>query len=243
MFQAGRLFRRLPGLARPGITKLFLEQILECRSRIIRTRSRRRRSFFLPCHANFVERAVIACVFLGDALLDWLHALKSATRIEIRALLARMQGEPAFRTLPFARACRSLQHRATLSTARYRPRPRQIDRFVAKRIIPLRRTALALRRCLPRSFFSRILALGFPITILIAVLPIFRHNLPEPPQGGYCLANALPAQVRCHPERAPLLRESKDLGAPIGARAKASNKTPKGRILIQFRTRDSQTKM
>ena len=127
---------------------LFLKQILKSRPSIIRAQVRRSRRLFFPRHANLIGRTLVPLVLLRHPLLHRLHALKPATRIEIRALLARMQLKPALRTLPLTR--RSLQHRAALRAPRHGPRPRQIHRTRPQRVVPLRRAARPLRRSLPR---------------------------------------------------------------------------------------------
>jgi len=151
---------------------LLLKQILKCRARIIRPQAGGRRRFFLPRHANFIQLTVIPHVFLGDPFLYRLHALEPASRIEIRALLARMQIKPALRTfLIHGHAC---QHRPALCAARHRACPRQIHGSRTHRMVPLRWTALAFRGRLPRLLPARL-----TIAVLISRLPIFRHN-PSP---------------------------------------------------------------
>ena len=67
---------------------LFLEQVLERRSRIVGPEIGWRRRFLFARDANLVQSAVIARVFLGDAFFDRLHALETASGIKVGALLA-----------------------------------------------------------------------------------------------------------------------------------------------------------
>ena len=90
----------------------LLEQILKRRPRIVGPGAGRGPSLFLARHPNLEQFAVIARIFLRDALLYRLHALEPAPRIEIGALLAGMQLESALRTLATSR--RSLQDVAAL---------------------------------------------------------------------------------------------------------------------------------
>jgi hypothetical protein len=148
---------------------LLLEQILKRRPRIIGLQRRRRGRFLLARHANLKQLARISFILLRDTLLHRLHALEPATGIEIRALFARMQFKSALRTLPLD--AHSLQHVSALRTARHGPRPRQIHRLGAQRVVPLWRTALTFRRRLARRFSPR-----FSITILISRLTVFSHK-------------------------------------------------------------------
>ncbi len=161
-------------LLRSEFRRLFLKQILKRRPRIVGLQTRRCGRFLFASHANLVQRTVIARILFRDPLLDRLHALEAAAGIEICALLAGVQFKPALRTLPFPRACRTLQHRSALCAPRDGARPRQVHRPRSERMIPTWRTALALRRRL-----ARLLAAWFPITtILISWLPIFGQLKP-----------------------------------------------------------------
>jgi hypothetical protein len=135
------------------LTNLLFEEIIKRRSRTRRTQASRSRSFFLSRHAYLIRRAFVAHIFLGDTFFHRLHALKPAPWIEICALFAGMQRGPA---LWASLAGRSLQHRAALRAARHCPRAGQIHRARTKRMVPLRWTALALGRRLPR-FLARLL--------------------------------------------------------------------------------------
>ena len=165
---------------------LLLKQILKRRPRIIRTQSRRSRSFLLPRHPNLIKRALISCILLRDPLLHRLHALKSAPRIEIRALLARMQLKPALRTLPIARY--ALQHRPTLRATRDSTRARQINGLRSKCEIPLRRPTST-------RLFPRPLPRFFAVPILITMLPIFCCHKPSQARRAYCLPRRPVRQV------------------------------------------------
>lgn len=154
---------------------LLLEKIFESRPRIVRAQAGRSGRLFLPRHTHFVERAFVPRVFLRDPLFHRLHALKPASGIEIRALPAGMQLKSALGT--FLVSGHSLQNRSALRAARHRPRPRQIHRPRTHRMVPLRWTALALRRRLSRFLLARL-----AITVLISVLTIFcQENLPKHP--------------------------------------------------------------
>jgi hypothetical protein len=150
-------------------TGLLLEQTFKRRPRIHGTRARGRRRLFLARHPHLVRWAFILRVFFRYALFHRLHALKPAPRIEIHALLARMQLKPALRTFPVAR--HPLQYRSALRATRHSPRSRQIHWLGPERVVPLRRTALALRWRL-----ARLLTPRFTIVVLISRLPIFRHR-------------------------------------------------------------------
>jgi hypothetical protein len=151
--------------ARPS---LLLKQVLKRLPRIIRPRRGRGGRFFLPRHAHFVKLAIVARILARDAHRDGLHAFEAASRIEVGALLARMQFEAALGTLPGRR--HALQHRPTLRAARNSMCSRQIDRARAESIVPLRR-----RRRRTKRFLSRILS-GLAVSVLISVLPILCHK-------------------------------------------------------------------
>ena len=81
---------------------LLLKEIFKGRACIVGAEAGGRGRFFFSSHSNLVEGAVIPRIFPGNALLDWLHTFKAAARIEITALLARVQFEPTLRTLSLA---------------------------------------------------------------------------------------------------------------------------------------------
>jgi hypothetical protein len=164
-----------------ALAVLFLKQILKRRPRIIRTQTRRSRSLLLPGHANLKQLTLIPRVLLCDPLLHRLHALEPAPRIEIRTLLAGMQFKPALRTFLIHRHPR--QHRPALRAPRHRTRPRQIQRSRTHRMVPLRWAALAFLGRLPRFLPARL-----TITVLISMLPVFRHNPSQ--TRAYCLPTA-----------------------------------------------------
>lgn len=151
----------------------LLEQILKCRSRIVGLQTRRRRRFLFTSDTNLEQLAGISLVLLGDPLLHGLHALKAAARIEVCALLARVQFKPALQTFPIGR--HALEYGPTLRTARHGTSPRQIHRSWSQCVIPLRRSALAFGRR-----FSWSLATRLSIAILISRLTVFgQKNLPK----------------------------------------------------------------
>ncbi len=59
------------------VSCLILEQIVECPSRSVGSRSDARRSLLLESHADRVELALIAGIFLRDSFWNPLHALKT----------------------------------------------------------------------------------------------------------------------------------------------------------------------
>ena len=69
---------------------LFLEEIVQGATRVVRT-PRSRRRFSLHCGAERKERAVIASALVGDAFRDRLGALKPLAGGKVGALLAGMQ--------------------------------------------------------------------------------------------------------------------------------------------------------
>lgn len=161
------------------LRRSFFKQILKRGPRIVRPGARRGRSLFLAGHSNLEQFAVIARIFLGDALLHRLHALEPAPRVEIRALLAGMKLKSALWTL--ATYGRPLQHCAALRATRDGPRPRQIHRSRTKCVIPFRRAALSFSRRLPRLLIPR-----FTIAILITRLTVFRHKVLPQACAQYC---------------------------------------------------------
>ena len=160
-------------------------EIIERRACIIGTQAGGSRSLFLPRHTNFEQLTSIARIFLRDSLRKQLHALKPASRIEERALFAGVQFETTLRTLPLARACRTLQYGSALSASRHCSRTWQVYRPRAQRVIPTRRTALAFRRRLLR----RLLPARLSIAILISRLTVFPHRIPPPSICQYCELN------------------------------------------------------
>jgi hypothetical protein len=94
-----------------------------------------------------------------------------------------MQLKPALRTFLIRRHPR--QHRPALRAPRHCTRPRQIQRSRTHGMVPLRWAALAFLGRLPRFLSARL-----TITVLISMLPVFRHN---------------PSQTRayCHPDAPP----------------------------------------
>ena len=91
---------------------LLLKKILERLAGIAGTRYRRggdswrrhgsrRSGIFFDRRAKFVKTAVVHLILAGNAFRNRLHAFKSRCRIEVRALLAAVQVESAFRALAF----------------------------------------------------------------------------------------------------------------------------------------------
>ncbi len=170
--------------------RLLLEQILKRCSRIVRTQRCRSRSFFLARHSNLVKLAVVTHIFLRYPHRNRLHALETASRIEIRALLARVQFKLALRTFPVARA--PLKNCSTLRAARDRASSGHIDRAWSKCVVPFRRRT-SCAGPLARSF-----SLTLAIAILIPVLTIFRHSV-------------LPKHAACIVDRMPLNRQVRSI--------------------------------
>ena len=139
---------------------LLLEQILKSLTSIVGALGRGRGCLLLDHHSHRVKRALVALVFARNAFRNRLGALKAAGRIEVRALLAGVQFETTFGTLPDWIADR-LQNRSALRTARDAACPGHLDRP---------RTECVL---LDRPF-GRLALLTFVTAILIAVLPVFQ---------------------------------------------------------------------
>jgi len=166
---------------------LLLEQILKRLPRIAGPLAGRCGRFLFPRHADFKQRAIVSRVLLGNPFLDRLHALESAARIEIHALLAGVQFETTLRTLP---ACRqSLQHRAALCAARHGTSAWHIHRARSKCIVSFWRGAAR-----PPTRFVPIV-----VAILITRLAIFRHRHLPKQRGEYCVPNSAERQVRAWP--------------------------------------------
>lgn len=161
------------------LRRSLFEQILKRGARIVRPGARRGRSLFFAGHSNLEQFAVVARIFLHDALLHRLHALKPAAGIEIGTLLAGMKLKSTLRALATGR--RPLQHCAALRAARDGPRSRQIHRSRTKCVIPFRRAALSFSRRLPRLLIPR-----FTIAILITRLTVFRHKVLPQACAQYC---------------------------------------------------------
>jgi hypothetical protein len=194
---------------------LLLEQILKCGPRIIRPQAGRRRRLLLPGHTNLKQLTLIPRVLLRNPLLHRLHALEPAPRIEIRALLARMQLKCALRTfLIHGQAC---QHRPALCAARHGACSRQIHGSRTHRMVPLRWTALAFRGRLPRFLPARL-----TIAVLISRLPIFRHN-PSPARP--VLSRRL-NPARKYPQAYPSSRGSIFSAAHLSRHATCSHRAP-----------------
>src|SRR5258708_36704974 len=131
-----RPLRQFPAASATRNLCLFLEQVLKCLTRVVRTQGGGGGGFFFSGHANLVESALVPSVLSCNPLCDRLHALEPAARIEIRTLLARRQFKSALETLI---ARRSGQHRAALGAARDRASARQIHGSGAERVVFLRR--------------------------------------------------------------------------------------------------------
>lgn len=116
------------------------EQIIKRLARRIGLCRRSGRSLLFDSDADGIKGALVLRIFLCDPLRHWLHALESARRIEIRALLAGVQFEAAFRTLTKGFRERGQQSSA-LGAARYRMgawhlhRPRAVGIVFASRTL------------------------------------------------------------------------------------------------------------
>jgi hypothetical protein len=180
-----------------SVPGLLLKQILKRCPRIVRPQTGRRRSLFLPRHANLKQRTLIPLILLRNSFLHRLHALEPAPRIEISTLLARVQLKPALGTLPRTR--HSLQHRAALRTPRNRVRSRQIDRPRTKCIVPFRRR----RPGLLSGPLARLL-----IAVLIPMLTVFRCHKASPPRARI-------VSPTCHPLQASVNSGTKLSSPPL----------------------------
>ena len=95
---------------------LVLEQIIKRRARVIRTLTAFAGCFFFDHHADGIERAVVAFVFGRDSGGNRLIAFEAAGRVEVFALFAGVQVEPALRALP-DRSREILQQRSAFRAA------------------------------------------------------------------------------------------------------------------------------
>jgi hypothetical protein len=169
----------------PGPPSL-LEQILKRLPRIVGPQGGWSGGFLLAGDTKFVERAIVAHVFLLHALGDRSHALEAAAGIEVRALLAGVQFETALGTK--ARGRHPLQDRAALRTSRDGMGSRQIYRSRSEGIVSLRR-----RRA--RFFAGPLPRLLLPIAILISMLTVFSCHKTSPRALAYCRASRVLRQA------------------------------------------------
>ena len=118
-------------------------------------------------------------------------ALKPARRVEVLALLARMQIKPALRALPEC-LTQILQQRPALRATRNRPRARHVHRPRSKRQVFSRRRLLKrFLRFAPGILASRILVSA------LAVLAIGQKHLPKPTHSP--LLRLLAQELLCRP--------------------------------------------
>ena len=157
----------------------------------------RNRSFLLMRDANLVKFAVIAYIFFRYPHRNRLHALETASGIEIRALLARVQFKLALWTL--SRRSGSPEERFhTAHTAR--PRAfRAYSPGAAQMCCLFFGGGLPAPDRSPVPFRSL-----FAIAILIPVLTVFRHSIL--PKHAACIVDPMPLnrQVLHSPEVRPL---------------------------------------
>jgi hypothetical protein len=198
---------------------LLFKQIIKRRPRIAWPRARRSRSQLLSRRTNLIKRAIISRILFRYALLHRLHALKPTPRIEIHALLARVEFKSALWTPPIR--CHPLQHGPALCTPRDRMCSGQIDGPRPKCIIAFWWWSAGS--------FSRTFALFsiaiIAIAILISMLTVFRHRS-SPKQLArivYPIPSARQVGVKLrlpHPSRA-ILREVGIffMGHPISRRS------------------------
>src|ERR1700687_1636897 len=114
-------------MSRKPITRLILKQIVKRRARVIRTLTAFDRRFLFDHHAYGIERAVVALVFGRDSGGNRLIAFEAAGRVEMFALFAGVQIEPALWTLPDG-VREILQERAAFRAAGDGSRSRHVDR-------------------------------------------------------------------------------------------------------------------
>ena len=113
---------------------LVLEQIIKRRARVIRTLTAFAGCFFFDHHADGIERAVVALVLGRDSGGNRLIAFEAAGRVEVFALFAGVQVEPALRALP-DRSREILQQRSAFRAAGNGARSRHVDRARPERIL------------------------------------------------------------------------------------------------------------
>src|ERR1700687_3300346 len=158
-------------MSRKPITRLILKQIVKRRARVIRTLTAFDRRFLFDHHAYGIERAVVALIFGRDSGGNRLIAFEAAGRIEVFALFAGMEVEPALRTLPDG-IREILQQRATFSAAGDGPGSWHVDRPRPERIL-----SFGGRRLLRISLSFRSRA-----GILVSALPILAVGQKTPPE-------------------------------------------------------------
>src|SRR5580692_4553958 len=112
---------------------LLFEEILECLAGVVGAQAGWGGGFLFAGDADFVERAVVARIFLGHALFHRLHALEAASGIEIHALLAGMEFEAALRAKTRWRD--RLEDRATLGAARDGAGAGHVDRLWSHAVV------------------------------------------------------------------------------------------------------------
>src|ERR1700723_99394 len=155
---------------------LLLEQILERLAGVVGAHADRRGRFFFAGHANFVERAIVARVFFGDSLFDGLHALKTASGIEIHALLAGVEFEGALGTETGGRD--GLQHGAALRAAGDGASARHVHGLWTHAVVASRRGQRG--RLFAGLLFREITArLLFAVAVLVSMLTVFGHGTSE----------------------------------------------------------------
>src|SRR5258708_29084700 len=93
------------------------------------------RSLLFHPHADRIEFALVASVLLRHPLGHRLRALETLRRIEVRALLARVQLKAALRALAY-RITHHRQHRTAPGTARDGTCPRHLHRAGSECIFP-----------------------------------------------------------------------------------------------------------
>jgi|HubBroStandDraft_5_1064220.scaffolds.fasta_scaffold09547_3 hypothetical protein len=174
---------------------LLFEEILECLAGVVGAQAGWGGGFLFAGDADFVERAVVARIFLGYALGDRLHALEAASGIEIHALLAGMEFEAALGAKAGRWDC--LQHGAALGAAGNGASAGHVYGLWTHAVV-----ASGWRqrgRLFSGVFFSGPLArFLFAVAVLISMLTVFsqRTSLTRPPSTlAYCLAAGVSRQV------------------------------------------------
>src|ERR1700687_6134517 len=173
-------------MSRKPITRLILKQIVKRRARVIRTLTAFDRRFLFDHHAYGIERAVVALIFGRDSGGNRLIAFEAAGRIEVFALFAGMEVEPALRTLPDG-IREILQQRATFSAAGDGPGSWHVDRPRPERIL-----SFGGRRLLRISLSFRSRA-----GILVSALPILAVGQKTP--HSPLLARPAQEALSCYP--------------------------------------------
>src|SRR5580704_17683906 len=142
---------------------LFLEEILERRTRVHGASGAGRGGFFFDPNPHGKKSALIALIFARDSLGDGLGAFEAAGSIEVRTLAAGVQFEAALRTFSHRFSDRS-QQSAALRAAGNGMRSRHLQ--------SARSESVFLGRLFARLLLAISIDTPLSVAVLIAVLAI-----------------------------------------------------------------------